>query len=141
MLDLKKFFATEVDFEYLVESLKQRQIDPNHLLFIRKKWRESHELKKSIERLRQKRNQLEGPQNAEKVREVKIEIANLENNFNNLSQELNHLARELPNLPSPGTPFDNRIIAETRYMPKFQSSLPHEKILSKLAFTDEEKSI
>jgi hypothetical protein len=37
MLDLKKFFATEADFEYLVAGLKQRQIDRNHLLFIRKK--------------------------------------------------------------------------------------------------------
>ncbi|MCE8162902.1 MAG: serine--tRNA ligase [Candidatus Moeniiplasma glomeromycotorum] len=141
MLDLKKFFATEADFEHLVESLKQRQIDRNHLLFIRQKWEATRKLKKDIEQLCQKRNQLEGPQNAEKVREVKVEITNRENNFNNLSQELNDLIEKLPNLPAPDTPSTNRIIAEAKYPPNFQSPLTHEKVLLKLGLIDEEKSI
>ncbi|KLL01761.1 MAG: seryl-tRNA synthase [Mycoplasmataceae bacterium RC_NB112A] len=141
MLDLKKFLATPNDFEVLVKCLKKRDINRQHLIFIQKKWETSRQLKKKIEQLRKTRNQLEGPQNAEKVRVVKSEIATLEKELNGLNQELDNLVKELPNLPAPDTPFENRIVAKTEYTPLFQPQLTHEKILRKLVLIDEEKSI
>ncbi|MCE8159196.1 MAG: serine--tRNA ligase [Candidatus Moeniiplasma glomeromycotorum] len=141
MLDLKKFLATEADFEVLVKRLEPRGIGRDHLVFVREKWSECRELKKKIEQLRQTRNQLEGLQNAEKVRAVKVEITDLENKFEFISKELNDLTSMLPNLPASDTPCSNRIITETKYQPKFQSQLTYEKVLRKLALIDEEKSI
>jgi seryl-tRNA synthetase len=84
---------------------------------------------------------LEGPQNAEKVRAIKVEIADLENKFEVLSKELNDLTSMLPNLPVPDAPPNNRIITETKHPPIFQSQLTYEKVLRKLTLIDEEKSI
>ena len=74
MLDLPKFFT---DFEDLVQRLEPRKISREHLLTIQEKLIRQKELIKVINELRQKRNQLshEGQKNAEKVREIKEEIA------------------------------------------------------------------
>jgi len=140
MLDLKKFLAIETDFEDLVKRLEPREISRDHLIFIRKKWGGRRELKKKIEQLRQTRNQLEGPQNAEKVRAVKVEIINLENEFDTLSKELNDLISKLPNLPTSNQE-NNRIVDKTEYQHPIQCHLTHEKVLKKLALINEEKSI
>jgi seryl-tRNA synthetase len=71
---------------------------------------------------------------------VKGEITDLENKFDTLSKELNDLISKLPNLPASNQE-DNRIVDKTEYQHAIQHHLTHEKVLKKMALTDEEKSI
>ncbi|CAG8793256.1 10630_t:CDS:1, partial [Cetraspora pellucida] len=85
-----------------------------------------------------------GPNNAEKVREVREEIAFWEEKLRTAIQEVENLANQIPNLPAPDTPTNeegNRVVASTEYQHTIQHNLTHEAILKKLKLIDEEKSI
>ncbi|CAG8631123.1 8745_t:CDS:2, partial [Cetraspora pellucida] len=72
VLDLKKLFT---DFPGLVRGLESRGVSEEQLTILRERYKEEKEIIHTLNKLRQQRNQLEGPNNAEKVREVREEIA------------------------------------------------------------------
>src|SRR5581483_2885174 len=141
MLDSQRFFTNFTD---LVKRFGYRGITHDRLLFIKEKLIKQKELTGLINQLRWERNQLEGPGNAQKIKEVKKKIATSEKELEKLSQELNDLTNQLPNLPALNTPTNqesNRIIDNTEYQHNIQHNLTHEEIIKKLALIDEEKSI
>ncbi|CFW93250.1 Serine--tRNA ligase [endosymbiont DhMRE of Dentiscutata heterogama] len=141
MLDLKKLFT---DFPGLVRGLESRGVSEEQLTILRERYKEEKEIIHTLNKLRQQRNQLEGPNNAEKVREVREEIAFWEEKLRTAIQEVENLANQIPNLPAPDTPTNeegNRVVASTEYQHTIQHNLTHETILKKLKLIDEEKSI
>ena len=141
MLDLKKLFT---NFPDLVRRLVPRGISEEQLLIIRERRIEEKKLTLEINQLRQQRNQLEGPANAEKVREIKEKIVAREEELRRVIQEVENLTNQLPNLPALDTPTNeegNRVIDSTEYQHTIQHNLTHETILKKLKLIDEEKSI
>jgi seryl-tRNA synthetase len=141
MLDNQKFFANFMD---LVKRLECRGINQKQLLIIKEKLTKQKELIGVINQLRHERNQLEGPKNAKKVREIREKINVWERELDNLEKELTDLTSQLPNLPAFDTPTNqegNRVIDNVQYQHNIQHSLTHEEIVKKLALIDEEKSV
>ncbi|RHZ35667.1 serine--tRNA ligase [endosymbiont GvMRE of Glomus versiforme] len=143
MLDKKRFFT---DFENLVNRLKFRGITHEELLSIKEKLIKQKGLEKKINELRQETNKLSqyGPQNAEKVKEIKEKIKQTEAELDLLTTESNQSTNQLPNLPALETPTNeegNKIIDNSEYQHAIQHNLSHEKILRKLQMIDEDKSI
>ena len=106
MLDLQKFFTSFAD---LVKRFGYRGITRDRLLFIKEKLIKQKELTGLINQLRRERNQLEGPENAEKVKEVKKKIATSEKELEKLkndkekkqmptSQEINNIKNQITQL-------------------------------------------
>jgi seryl-tRNA synthetase len=141
MLNLQKFFT---DFEDLAVRLEHRGITKNQLMIVRDLIAEEKKVIQTINQLRQERNQLEGPANAEKVRTIKEKITVWEEKLRHITQEVDNLTSQLPNLPASDIPANeegNKVIDNTECQHNIQHNLTHEKILKKLKLIDEEKSI
>src|SRR5215216_4222784 len=140
MLDSQRFFT---NFEDLVKRLGCRGIDHDRLLLIRNELIKQKELTGTINQLRRERNQLEGPVNAEKVKQVKKKIVTSEKELERINQQLNNLTSQLPNLPAGDTSnqASNLVIDNTEYQHNIRHNLTQAEIIKKLALIDEEKSI
>lgn len=143
MIDRQKFFR---DWEGLVQSLQSCGIKAEELFLIKTKLSEQKVQQKKINDLRRQRNQLSqvGLANAEKVVALKKELHTEEQKLVSCSTELHDLLALIPNLPAPDVPNQqegNKVVARTEYWHDIRHNLPSEKILTKLALIDEQKSI
>lgn len=131
------------NLEELTIQLQKKGIGKEQLLIIRKKLEKKNDLVREVNQLREKRNQLStGPQNSQKVSELKEEISKKEEELTSYEKEIKKLVDQIPNAPEKSVPLiENKIIDQTKYDHQIEHNFSYEEIIRKLKIIDEEKSI
>lgn len=137
MLDLKIFFN---NFDYLVERLSKRNVSKEELINIKEKIKEKKNREKYITKLREKRNNLKGIEFSDKVKEIKKEIKEKEEELKNFFDSFEIMISNLPNIPDLSVPEEDKLIEEVWY-DSVNKEIGFEKIIKRLPIIDEEKSI
>jgi len=123
--------------------VKGFDVDVNLLLKLDE---ERNVLRKKIEKLNAERKKIAEAKNIEKGKEIKIKLAELENEEKIFSEKIGFIARKLPNLPLPEVPIgkdeaDNTVLREVEEKPKFNFNPKDYLMLNeKLGWVDTERA-
>ncbi len=143
MIDLEKLKS---NFGEIAKRMFYRGIDSEQLSKVIQKNEQRKELISVINNLRSRRNKLssEKIKNNSSVSRTREEIRTLEGKLQEVVTELRELHSQLPNIPAPGTPSNeegNLVRREFWSRRKVNNSLSYEKIMEKLAITDEKSAV
>ena len=142
MLDIK--FIRENKKE-VIKGIKAKGFDVDIDLLL-KLDEKKNVFKKKIEELNAERKKIAEEKNIEKGKEIKIKLAELENEEKIFSEKIGFIARKLPNLPLPEVPIgkdeaDNTVLREVEEKPKFNFNPKDYLMLNeKLGWVDTERA-
>jgi len=142
MLDIK--FIRENKKE-VIKGIKAKGFDVDIDLLL-KLDEKKNVFRKKIEELNAERKKIAEEKNIEKGKEIKIKLAELENEEKIFSEKIGFIARKLPNLPLPEVPIgkdeaDNTVLREVEEKPKFNFNPKDYLMLNeKLGWVDTERA-